>query len=46
VFHCGVTFASEGGDIIVGSYNVFEDKALIYNTSNKDPLIIGDYNHF
>lgn len=44
VFHCGVTFASEGGDIIIGNFNIFEDKVLIYNSSSKEAMVVGDYN--
>ncbi len=44
VFHTGITFASEGGNIIVGNFNIFDDRVLIYNTSPKETLNIGDYN--
>jgi carbonic anhydrase/acetyltransferase-like protein (isoleucine patch superfamily) len=44
VVQIGVTFQSEGGDIQVGNYNVFEDKVLVYNPSPNQPLVIGDFN--
>ncbi len=44
VVQSGVTFASEGGDIQIGNYNIFEDKCFVYNPSQSQPLIIGDFN--
>lgn len=46
VFHSQVIFASEGGDINVGSYNIFEDKVIIHNISSTETLNIGDMNYF
>lgn len=44
VIQTGVTFGSEGGDIQIGSYNIFEDKTFIYNPHPSQALIIGDFN--
>ena len=46
LFNYQVLFRSEGGDIIIGSRNIFEDSVCIYNKSKTQPLIIGNYNHF
>ena len=37
---------SEGGDIKIGNYNIFEDKVMIYNSSKTQPMFIGNFNHF
>ncbi len=46
VFHSQVIFASEGGDINIGNYNIFEDKVIIHNISPTETLNIGDMNYF
>ena len=46
IFHPMVYICSEGGDIIIGNFNIFEEKAFIYNKSKTNPMIIGDANYF
>ena len=37
---------SEGGPIVIGNYNIFEDKVIILNKSKTEKMIIGSFNHF
>ena len=46
LFNPAITFKSEGGDIIIGSRNLFEEGVILYNRSKTQPMIIGNYNHF
>ncbi len=46
VFHPMIYIFSEGGDIVIGSSNVFEEKTFIYNKSKTNQMIIGDDNYF
>ena len=46
LFNPAIIFRSEGGDIVIGSRNIFEETVYIYNKSKTQPLIIGNYNHF
>ena len=46
VIHPWVRFMSEGGDIRIGSKNIFEEKTVIYNKSSTNPMVIGDENYF
>ncbi|ORX56075.1 trimeric LpxA-like protein [Piromyces finnis] len=45
IIHPKAYFKTLGGPIIIGSYNIFEERVVIIN-ERKEPLIIGDYNLF
>lgn len=45
VFHVRVYLMSEGGNIKIGNFNIFEDKVMIYNTSTTQTMYIGNFNH-
>lgn len=46
IFHACVTLKSEGGDIKIGNFNIFEDRVVIYNKSSSTTMFIGNFNHF
>lgn len=54
IVHPGCSIIAEGGDIIIGKYNIIEEKVRIINRLKKDEkgrpikkdMIIGNYNIF
>ena len=46
IFESSVEIDTAGGEIEIGTYNVFEAFVRIYNSSKTEKMIIGSYNYF